>query len=61
MDFLNIQNPGICSPIPDDWHAVVSDVRKSTAAISKREYKEVNLLGASTIMAMMSLTKSFSR
>jgi len=59
-DFLDISQPSLYSPLPDDWYVAVSDVRNSTDAIDKGMYKEVNLMGASTIMAMLNLTGSFS-
>lgn len=59
-NFLDISQPHLYTPLPDDWHVVVTDVRNSTAAINNGMYKEVNLMGASTIMAMLNLTGSFS-
>jgi len=59
-DFLDIAQPRLYAPLPDDWHVVVTDVRNSTVAINNGMYKEVNLMGASTIMAMLNLTGSFS-
>ncbi|MBI4427722.1 MAG: DUF3095 domain-containing protein [Ignavibacteriales bacterium] len=59
-NFLDIFNPAIYTRLPDDWHVVATDLKDSTAAIQKGMYKEVNLMGASSIMAMLNLTKSFS-
>jgi hypothetical protein len=59
-DFVQITNPKIYSPMPDTWSVVVTDVKDSTSVIEKGGYKQVNLLGASSIMAMLNLTKSFS-
>ncbi|HEX9829500.1 MAG TPA: DUF3095 domain-containing protein [Bacteroidota bacterium] len=59
-NFLDISDSSIYSALPDDWFVVVTDVKDSTIAIQRGMYKEVNLLGASSIMAMMNLTKSFS-
>ncbi len=59
-NFLDIADAAIYTPLPDDWHVVVSDVKDSTTAIGRGLYKEVNLMGASTIMAMLNLTRSFS-
>lgn len=38
----------------------MSDVKDSTGLIRQGKYKEVNLVGASTIMALLNLKKSFS-
>ncbi|MCI0706239.1 MAG: DUF3095 domain-containing protein [Ignavibacteriae bacterium] len=59
-NFLDISTSKIYQQLPDDWFVVVTDVKDSTSAIRRGMYKEVNLLGASSIMAMLNLTKSFS-
>ncbi|NBC01146.1 MAG: DUF3095 family protein [Bacteroidetes bacterium] len=40
-------------PLPPDWHVLVADVRGSTNAIANGRYRDVNLVGASTIVAVM--------
>lgn len=40
------------SPIPDDWLVVATDIRGSTIAIDKGDYKSVNMAGASAIAAI---------
>jgi hypothetical protein len=59
-NFVDVSNPEIYNGLPDDWHVVVTDVKDSTKAIEKGGYKVVNLLGASSIIAMLNLMKSFS-
>lgn len=59
-DFLSISDPSIYTPIPDDWFVAVTDIRNSTEAIQRGLYKEVNLVGASSIIAILNLVKSFS-
>ncbi len=39
-------------PAPVDWDVVLSDVRGSTAAIEAGRYRDVNALGAATIIAI---------
>lgn len=41
------------SAAPADWHVVITDIRGSTKAIEEGRYKDVNTLGASTIIAML--------
>ncbi len=41
------------SPLPDDWLILMSDVVGSTKAIEEGRYKDVNMLGASTITAVL--------
>ena len=35
--------------LPIDWYVVVSDIKGSTQAVEKGQYKEVNLIGAASI------------
>jgi hypothetical protein len=58
--FVDISNPSNYAPLPDDWFIALSDVRGSTELIRLGKYKEVNLVGASTIIALLNLKKSFS-
>lgn len=39
--------------LPDDWHVVLTDVRGSTRAIAEGRYKEVNMIGAASIVALL--------
>ncbi len=38
---------------PSDWILVLTDIKNSTQAIAENRYKDVNLLGASTIVAVL--------
>lgn len=40
-------------PLPDDWHVCLCDVRNSTAAIERGEYRSVNSLGVAAITAIL--------
>ncbi len=40
-------------PLPHDWHILMTDVRGSTRAVTNGEYREVILLGASTIISVV--------
>nr|WP_242021199.1 DUF3095 family protein [Nodosilinea sp. FACHB-141] len=44
-------------PVPSDWYIIIADVRGSTEAIEAGRYKEVNLLGASSIAAVLNAVK----
>ncbi len=59
-DFLDITDPGRFSPVPDDWHVVVTDVQGSTAAIRSGKYKDVNLAGASSIISILNIDRTLS-
>ncbi|MFA6469502.1 MAG: DUF3095 domain-containing protein [Bacteroidota bacterium] len=58
--FSDLSSTDVYQPLPDDWYVAVSDVKDSTGMIRRGKYKEVNLVGASTIMALLNITKSFS-
>jgi len=41
---------------PDDWHVVIADVKGSTQAIEEGRYKQVNMVGAACINAVLNIT-----
>jgi len=53
--FLSITDPDIYVPAPDDWQIAITDVRGSTQAIQDGHYRAVNLVGASSIIALLNL------
>jgi hypothetical protein len=57
-DFLDITDPARFSPLPDDWYVVASDVQGSTGTIARGGYKDVNVAGASTIIAVLNIDRS---
>lgn len=55
-DFAEIANIDNYVVAPDDWLVVISDVEGSTRAIAEGRYKEVNMIGAACINAVLNLT-----
>lgn len=51
--FSEITNLEFYKPIPEDWYVVISDVVNSTQAIENGHYRDVNILGAAPIMAVL--------
>ncbi|MBW4659578.1 MAG: DUF3095 domain-containing protein [Drouetiella hepatica Uher 2000/2452] len=51
--FLDITNSQSFVSVPDDWYILISDIAGSTQAIAQGQYKVVNLLGASSIIAVL--------
>lgn len=52
---------GLCDialhkPIPDDWCVVIVDIVGSTKAIERGQYKDVNMVSASSITAVLNAT-----
>jgi len=54
-NFLQITDLGNFFDVPDDWYIVVTDIRGSTKVIEAGKYKEVNLLGACSIVAVLNV------
>ena len=42
-------------PVPDDWVVMISDVQGSTRAIEEGRYKDVNMVGAASITAVLNI------
>lgn len=56
-DFADIANPEHYVAAPDDWQVVIADVEGSTRAITEGRYKDVNLIGAASINAVLNVTE----
>jgi hypothetical protein len=54
-NFLKITDLSNFFDVPDDWYIIVTDIRGSTKAIEAGKYKEVNLLGACSIVAVLNI------
>ncbi len=52
-EFMGVADGNNYHDVPDDWLVVVSDIKGSTKAIESGRYKEVNILGASSIIAVL--------
>ncbi len=53
--FLDILDEAAYRPVPDDWFVLLSDVRGSTQAIQNGRYRQINLLGASSIVSVLNV------
>ncbi len=56
-DFAGIANPDHYAVAPDGWYVVIADVEGSTRAIAEGRYKNVNLIGAASINAVLNVTE----
>lgn len=56
-DFQDVGSLENYSPLPDDWHIALCDVRNSTAAVEAGRYKNVNTVGAAVITAMLNASQ----
>jgi len=55
-DFSRIGEAVWYSPVPDDWTVLVADIVRSGRAISDGGYKQVNLIGAAVIAAVLNIS-----
>jgi hypothetical protein len=53
--FAEFTDPAHYRAAPGDWLVVVTDIENSTRAISEGRYKDVNMLAASGIVAVLKL------
>ena len=44
-------------PLPPDWHIATCDVRDSTAAVLRGDYKHVNTVGAAAVTAVLNAAR----
>jgi len=58
QDFNGIAEINNYVKMPDDWYVAITDVIGSTKAIENGRYKEVNTIGASSIIAILNLDRS---
>jgi hypothetical protein len=58
--FIDAIDPIHYRSLPDDWYVAITDVRNSTIAIDAGKYKEVNAMGAVSIMAVLNLTGKYN-
>jgi len=54
-DLWALADPAAYVAVPDDWYVLVTDVCGSTAAVQAGRYKDVNMLGASSIIAVLNV------
>ncbi len=52
-EFSDVTDLSLYVPLPDDWFVVVADIKGSTKAIREGRYKDVNLMGAVCITAVI--------
>lgn len=58
-DFSEVADLSRYQPAPADWLVVIADIQGSTQAIHEGRYKDVNMVGAATITAVLNVTKSY--
>ncbi len=56
-EFIDLTAPNNYVSVPKDWYIIITDVVGSTKAIESGRYKDINLLGASSIIAVLNAVK----
>ena len=59
-DFREVADLHHYQALPDDWTLIVSDVVESTKAIERGEYKNVNMVGAAFLTAVINVSEGIS-
>ncbi|MBD2189484.1 DUF3095 domain-containing protein [Pseudanabaena mucicola] len=55
QDLVEITHPQNFYTVPHDWTVIITDVVESTNAIATGRYKDVNILGACSIIVLLNL------
>ncbi len=55
QNFVDITHSENFYTIPNDWAVIITDITESTQAIANGKYKDVNLLGACSIIVILNL------
>jgi hypothetical protein len=58
-NFADVAEASNYAPAPNSWWVMISDVVDSTKAIEKGRYKEVNIVGALGIIALLNTAQNF--
>ena len=56
QEFTDFSDVGAYARLPDDWLVLCADVRGSTQAIEDGRYKDVNMIGAACITAILNVS-----
>ena len=56
-DLKEITNNSMFYKVPEDWFLIVSDIKESTKNIEKGRYKDINIIGALTIISILNINK----
>ncbi|HHP7243405.1 MAG TPA: DUF3095 domain-containing protein [Elainellaceae cyanobacterium] len=54
---IEITDPQSFVSVPNSWYIVITDVVGSTQAIAEGRYKDINMLGACSIVSMLNLNR----
>ena len=55
-DMRCIVEPNRSTQVPADWYVIIADVVSSTTAIENGQYRDINTIGVSAIIAVLNIT-----
>ena len=58
IEFARVADLDNYTVAPEDWYVIIADVKGSTLAIEEGRYKEVNMVGAACINAVLNITEA---
>jgi hypothetical protein len=56
-DFSAVAEASNYQVAPDDWQVIIADIKGSTRAIAEGRYKDVNMIGAACINAVLNISE----
>jgi hypothetical protein len=57
-DSINLLSKDIYTPMANDWYIMCTDIKGSTKAIENGQYKDINFLGALSIISLLNINKT---
>lgn len=57
-NFSSVSDLRLYTPAPKNWVIVITDIQGSTKAITEGRYKDVNMVGAASITAVINVTRA---
>ena len=57
-NFMSVFDARQYTPVPDGWSILITDIKGSTKAITEGRYKDVNMVGAASISAVLNVTRA---
>lgn len=55
--FIDLTDSSQYVSVPDDWQVIITDIKGSTQAITSGKYKNINALGACSIVAILNVAQ----
>lgn len=57
-NFMDLSNLDVYEKVPKDWYLLASDIKNSTVNIENGKYKEINMVGAMSIISILNIDRN---